>query len=230
MTSKESLSQTGRGTPLCWKAMSANKRTPGTSVPPLDPDERCAAAQTKVQRLEAALAAFGEKIDSPEKDVLKDFLALAVFATSRAQSARIGSGSLPEASVRLAAEVPPPPSVSGIRGCVREFEETSSKTTCVPDRPPSHEQDLEVWMSDKHLELRDALEFGDTTSVLELSKLLSGGAALMQRIREQCCPVTTSAVAKHGHHARRGSRHGYRIVRVVEAKKPRSGNSTSRDG
>ena len=35
------------------------------------------AAQTKVQRLEAALAAFGEE-DSPEKDVLKGFLARAV--------------------------------------------------------------------------------------------------------------------------------------------------------
>ena len=64
-----------------------------------------------------------------------------------------------------------------------------------PDRPPSHEQDLEVWMSDKNLELKDALEFGDTTSVQELSKLLSEGASLMQRIREQCCPDTTSSVA-----------------------------------
>ena len=39
----------------------------------MNPDERCAVAQLKVQRLEAALAAFGEE-SSPEKAVLEEFL------------------------------------------------------------------------------------------------------------------------------------------------------------
>ena len=37
----------------------------------LNPDEKCAAAQLKVQRLEAALAAFGDE-SSPEKEASKD--------------------------------------------------------------------------------------------------------------------------------------------------------------
>ena len=61
-----------------WGGSSRTRGPPQqSSVPRLDPDERCAAAQTKVQSLEAALAAFGEE-DSPEMDVLKDFLARAV--------------------------------------------------------------------------------------------------------------------------------------------------------
>ena len=154
-----------QATPWEWGGPSRTTRGPPqqSPAPRLDPDERCAAAQTKVQRLEAALAAFGEE-DSPEKDVLKDFLARVVeqakvkrvdvrikfcesylqrctkqlkkakasvknfeeevatpskvgqiedgsrFAIPRDQSAprgrRIGSDSPPEASVRVAAEVP----------------------------------------------------------------------------------------------------------------------------
>ena len=61
-------------TKLVWVQQ---RRWEWTTVPRLDPDEWCAGARTKVQRLEAALAAFGVE-DSPEKDVLKDFLARAV--------------------------------------------------------------------------------------------------------------------------------------------------------
>ena len=39
----------------------------------LNPDEKCAAAQLKVQRLEAALAAFGDE-RSPEKEAIEGFL------------------------------------------------------------------------------------------------------------------------------------------------------------
>ena len=39
----------------------------------MNPDEKCAAAQLKVQRLEAALAAFGDE-SSPEKEAIEGFL------------------------------------------------------------------------------------------------------------------------------------------------------------
>ena len=39
----------------------------------MNPDEKCAAAQVKVQRLEVVLAAFGDE-SSPEKDAIKGFL------------------------------------------------------------------------------------------------------------------------------------------------------------
>ena len=114
-------------------------------------------------------------------------------ATYRAKSAPrrsgIGSGSPPETSVRVAAEATASQHpIQGSEEAYVNLKKRAAKRRVCPDRPPSHEQDLEAWMSDKHLELRDAPEFGDTTYALELSKLLSEGAALMQRIREQCCP------------------------------------------
>ena len=39
----------------------------------MNPDEKCAAAQLRVQRLEAALAAFGDE-SSPEKEAIEGFL------------------------------------------------------------------------------------------------------------------------------------------------------------
>ena len=62
-----------------WK--SGPKFQPGRGVPTkeggnginLNPDEKCAAAQLKVQRLEAALAAFGDE-SSPEKEAIEGFL------------------------------------------------------------------------------------------------------------------------------------------------------------
>ena len=60
---------------------SGPKSQPGRGVPTkeggngikLNPDEKCAAAQLKVQRLEAALAAFGDE-SSPEKEAIEGFL------------------------------------------------------------------------------------------------------------------------------------------------------------
>ena len=48
----------------------------GPSTVKLNPDEKCAAAQLKVERLEAALAAFGNE-NSPEKEAIEGFLILA---------------------------------------------------------------------------------------------------------------------------------------------------------
>ena len=44
----------------------------------MNPDEKCAAAQLKVQRLEAALAAFGDE-SSPENEAIECFLIRARF-------------------------------------------------------------------------------------------------------------------------------------------------------
>ena len=103
-------------------------------------------------------------------------------ATSRAQNAprrrQVGSDSPPEASVRVAAEVP-----SHIRfRIVREFEETCSQRRVCPDRPPSHEtRSGSVEVRQEFGTEGRILEFGDTTSVQELSKLLSEGALLCRK-------------------------------------------------
>ena len=73
-------------------------------------------------------------------------------------------------------------------------------------------------MSDKHLELRDAMEFQDITSVLELSKLLSGGAALIDAPNSRVVRSSHHFRGRdHGHHVTRGARCGYRGVRLGEA-------------
>ena len=59
-----------------------------SSGPKMNPDERCAFAQLKVQRLEAALAAFGEE-SSPEKAALEEFL---VRARRKPRSGQSKSG------------------------------------------------------------------------------------------------------------------------------------------
>ena len=206
-----------------WAGSSRATRGPQhqSPAPRLDPDERCAAAQTKVQRLEAALAAFGEE-DSTEKDVLKDFLARAVeqaksslwmsassLARTTSRNARNNSrrprhpSRIARRRLRRAKRLQPPEPrvrqedvesevvrlrkqvfelqqkfrphhpVQGSEEAFENLRKRAAKRRVCPDRPPSHEQDLEFWMSDKHLELRDALDFGDTPSVLELSTSLS---------------------------------------------------------
>ena len=45
---------------------------------------------------------------------------------------------------------------------------------------PIDPQDLQFWMSNKYLELRDAIEFGDQESILSLTDLIHRGAAQNQ--------------------------------------------------
>ena len=240
-------------------------RSAPQQIPPvlrLDFDERCAVAQTKVQRLEAALALFGEE-DSPEKDAIKEFLARAQeqakvkpvdvrekscenslqkctkhleeakaavvrceeevedrsrFAGSRTHTStrsRSRSESSPEANFR--SPDPCSPSGSRFRGSLREHEETTSQTTSVPRAY------LESWMSDKHMELRDALEFGSRVVEIALGRRLID--VKKSRVVRSSYHVRDR---EHGHHVKRSARYGYRGVRLGEAVKPGPPNSTAR--
>ena len=109
-------------------------------------DVRIKSCESYLQRCTKQLEEVKASVKNCEEEVAKTQARFGQIedgsrlATPRAQSAprgrRIGSDSPPEASVRVEAEVPSPTSSSGIRGGVREFEETSSQTTCV-SRPSS---------------------------------------------------------------------------------------------
>ena len=45
---------------------------------------------------------------------------------------------------------------------------------------PTDQQDLEFFLTDKHLELRDAIQFGDQESILSLTDLIHQGAAQLR--------------------------------------------------
>ena len=68
----------------------------------------------------------------------------------------------------------PPPSSTQAADLLRERVAEGVRT--IPIDP----QDFQFWMSDKCLELRDAIEFGDQESILSLTDLIHRGAAQNQ--------------------------------------------------
>ena len=59
-------------------------------------------------------------------------------------------------------------------------ERVAKRRAGVSEPIPIDPQDLQFWMSDKYLELRDAIEFGDQESILSLTDLIHRGAAQNQ--------------------------------------------------
>ena len=58
-------------------------------------------------------------------------------------------------------------------------ERAAKRRACGEEVPSSHHL-LEEWFCREHLELRDALEIGDSLIISELTKLLAAGAAKIQ--------------------------------------------------
>ena len=56
-------------------------------------------------------------------------------------------------------------------------ERVAKRRDGVSEPIPIDPQYLQFWMPDKHLELRDAIEFGDQESILSLTDLIHRGAA-----------------------------------------------------
>ena len=73
----------------------------------------------------------------------------------------------------------PPKSSSQAADMLRE--RAAKRRAGVTESIPTDRQDLECWMSEKHLELRDAIEFGDQESILSLTDLIHQGAAQIQK-------------------------------------------------
>ena len=63
-----------------------------------------------------------------------------------------------------------------------ECERVATRSVGVSEPIPIDPQDLQFWMSDKHLELRDAIEFGDQDSIFSLTDLIHRGAAQNQTL------------------------------------------------
>ena len=61
-------------------------------------------------------------------------------------------------------------------------ERAAKRRAGVSEPIPTDPQDLEFWMTDKHMELRDAIEFGDQESILSLTDLIHQGAAQIQNV------------------------------------------------
>ena len=53
-------------------------------------------------------------------------------------------------------------------------ERAAKRRAGVSEPIPTDPQDLDFWMTDKHMELRDAIEFGDQESILSLTDLTKG--------------------------------------------------------
>ena len=212
------------------------------------------------------MAAFGEE-DSPEKDVLKDFLARAVeqakvkpvdvhikscesylqrctkqleeakasvtnceeeVAKTQARLARLKMeadlqppepraprrrriGSLSE----LQQKFRPPHPVQGSEEAHENLRKRAAKRRVCPDHPPSHEQDLEVWMRQDfgtqvwgHDIRSGIVEVALRRGVIDAKN----SRTVLSSHRFQC--------RKHGHYVRRDSRYGYRGLRVGEASGP----------
>ena len=54
-------------------------------------------------------------------------------------------------------------------------ERAAKRRAGVAESVPTNPQDVERWLSEKHLELRDAIEFGDKESILALTDLMQQG-------------------------------------------------------
>ena len=121
-------------------------------------------AIAEVQRLEAAIAAFGET--NPHAKPLKVALQA---AKSRSK--------VPPVADRI--EVP-----KSLQG--EWISDGATDLAKVPPMP-SDLQDLEGWLSNRNCELRNALEHGDATSIAKLGTLLSQGAALLASITRRTC-------------------------------------------
>ena len=57
---------------------------------------------------------------------------------------------------------------------------------------PTDPQDLEFWMTDKHTELWDTIEFGDQESILSLTDLIHQGAAQIQNVHSMVTNVVST--------------------------------------
>ena len=53
------------------------------------------------------------------------------------------------------------------------------KLEAIPPMPPSNLQDLEMWLSNRNSELRNALEFGDTAIIAKVGALVGQGTAAL---------------------------------------------------
>ena len=60
-------------------------------------------------------------------------------------------------------------------------ERVSKRRAGFTETIPSNPQDLDRWMVDKHMELRDAIEFGDEESILAVVDVIHTGAAQLKR-------------------------------------------------
>ena len=60
-------------------------------------------------------------------------------------------------------------------------ERAAKRRAGVTESIPTDRQDLECKMSEKRLELRDAIEFGDQESIMSLTDLIHQGAAQIQK-------------------------------------------------
>ena len=73
-----------------------------------------------------------------------------------------------------------PPQSSALSADVLR-ERTSKRRAGFTETIPSDPQDLDRWMVDKHMELRDARESGDQESILVVTDLIHTGAAQLKR-------------------------------------------------
>ena len=61
-------------------------------------------------------------------------------------------------------------------------ERAAKRRAGVSEPFPTDPQDLDFWMIDKHMELRDAIEFGDQESIFSLMDPIHQGAAQIQKV------------------------------------------------
>ena len=59
-------------------------------------------------------------------------------------------------------------------------ERAAKRRAGVSEPIPTNQQDLEFFLSEKHLELRDVIQFGDPESILSLMDLIYQGAAQLR--------------------------------------------------
>ena len=70
-------------------------------------------------------------------------------------------------------------------------ERAAKRRPGVKESIPTDPQEFECWMSEKYLELRDAIEFGDLESILSLTDLLQQGVAQNQKFPSMVTNIVT---------------------------------------
>ena len=84
----------------------------------------------------------------------------------------------------------PPQSSSQVADMLRE--RAAKRRAGVTESISTDPQDLECWMSDKYLELREAIQFGDQESILSLTDLLHQGEAQNQKFLSMVIKVVST--------------------------------------
>ena len=124
-------------------------------------------ARARLSRLEAEQAAVPKVVSEPVPEVVPPPEWAAEVQRSREELERLRAGRSP---------VPVDHSVQSSAEAANLLQERAAKRRAGVAGPvPNNPQDVEGWLSEKHTELRDAIEFGDKESILALTDLIRQG-------------------------------------------------------